>query len=124
NFVLEDDQGVSGYCRVERKHGRAMLSFLAAPQCSQDVSAFLLSSARAAGVNQHDILQILVPGYAMEHIAALRDAGFHVSWERTRMVKHTTAPMVVRPRLVPVPVADERERAIRGVPSLYRESQS
>ena len=120
SYVLEDEHGVQGYCRVERKPGRAMLSFMVAPQCSAHVAAFLLASAKEAGVNSHDIIQILVPGYAVEHQSVLQEAGFHVSWERTRMVKHTTVPVVVRPKLAAVPTGEERERAIRGVPSLSR----
>ena len=97
-----------------------MISFMVAPDCSESVPVFLLSAARESGVGPNDIVQIEVPGYAMEHVSGLERLGVHVSWERTAMVKHTTVPMVVRPRLMPVAVAEERERSIRGVPSLYR----
>ena len=97
-----------------------MISFMVAPDCSESVPVLLLSAARESGVGPNDIVQIEVPGYAMEHVSGLERLGFHVSWERTAMVKHTTVPMVVRPRLMPVAVAEERERSIRGVPSLYR----
>lgn len=119
-YVLDTSDGVVGYCRIERRHGRAMISFMVAPHCSESVPAFLLSAARDAGVGPNDIVQIEVPGYAMEHVAELEGSGFHVSWERTALVKHTTIPMVVRPHLSPISIVEERERAIRGIPSLYR----
>lgn len=120
SFILDDAHGVSAYCRVERRHGQAMIGFMVSPNTSIDLCAFLMSSARQAGVGGANVVQIVVPGYAMEHIAILRSSGFDVTWERTRLVKHTTAPVVVRPQLVPVSAVEERERAIRGVPSLYR----
>lgn len=120
SFVLEDVDGVTAYCQFEKRHGRAMISFMSNPGSSGGVSAFLSSAARKAGVGAKDVVQIVVPGYAMEHISELRSAGFEVTWERTRLVKHTTTAVVVRPQLVPVSAVDERERAMRGVPSLYR----
>lgn len=120
SFVLDGNEGVVGYCRIERRHGRAMARFVIAPPFADKVAHFLRESARLCGVHQHDVFQILVPGYAMEHIAALERCGFHVTWQREGMVKHTTAPVVVRPRLMPVPAADDRERAIRGAPTLFQ----
>lgn len=120
SFVIDNTDGVGGYCRIEKRHGRAMISFMFAPHCSESIEGFLLSAAQEAGVGANDVVQIVVPGYAMEHVAQLEPAGFRVSWERTGLVKHTTTPVVVRPQLVPVSVVDDRERALRGVPSLYR----
>lgn len=118
SYVIEDTNGISGYCRVEKRHGRSMITFMLAPHSSAHVTAFLSAAARDAGVGANDVVQIVVPGYAMEHVGELRRSGFPVTWERTRLVKHTTVPIVVRPQLVPVSSVDERERAMRGVPSL------
>lgn len=120
SYVLDNTDGIGGYCRVEKRYGRAMLSFMCVPHFAECVDTFLLSAAREAGVGASDVVQIAVPGYAMEHVARLESAGFRVSWERTGLVKHTTAPVVVRPQLMPVSAVDERERAMRGVPSMYR----
>ncbi|CAN5802915.1 hypothetical protein BH20CHL1_BH20CHL1_00910 [soil metagenome] len=120
SFVLDSADGIVGYCRIEKQHGRAMISFMCAQHCSESIAEFLLSAARQAGVRTNDVVQIVVPGYALEHVAHFEPAGFRVSWERTGLVKHTTTPVVVRPQLVPISAVDDRERALRGVPTLYR----
>lgn len=120
SFVLDNADGVGAYCRIEKRHGRAMINFMCAPHCSESIAEFLLSAARAAGVRTNDVVQIVVPGYVLDHVAQLEPAGFRVSWERPGLVKHTTTPVVVRPQLVPVSAVDDRERAMRGVPTLYR----
>jgi hypothetical protein len=84
------------------------------------VGGFLETCAVAAGVARDDLLQVDVPGYFLEHLGVLERSGFTVIWERTGLVKHTTASVVVRPKLMPMAAADERERAVRGVPSLYQ----
>lgn len=120
SFVLDSEDGVKGYCRIQRRQGRAMATFIGTPHCADRIAELILSSARLSGVGPNDVLQVVVPGYAMEHVSSLERYGFHVAWERIGMVKHTTAPVVVRPRLVPVAAGEERERAIRGVPSLFQ----
>jgi hypothetical protein len=120
SFVLEFGEGVVGHCRIVRRPGRAMVNYMIAPEYADQIAEFIVTSLREAGAGTDDQVQVCVPGYAMDHISRLEEAGFRVFWERAGLVKHTTASVVVRPRLVPVSGVEERERAVRGVPSLYQ----
>lgn len=120
SFVLDSGNGVSGHCRIERRNGCAIARIMMSNEVAQQVDAFLYTCATLAGVGRNDRLQVDVPGYFLEHMGVLEQAGFEVSWERCGLVKHTTASVVVRPNLVPVPTAEERERAVHGVPTLYQ----
>jgi hypothetical protein len=120
SFVLDTGEGVSGHCRIERRNGCAIARVMMSPNAAQRLDAFLYTCASMAGVGKNDRLQVDVPGYFLEHTSVLERAGFSVSWERSGLVKHTTASVVVRPNLVPVPTPEERERAVHGVPTLYQ----
>jgi hypothetical protein len=120
SYVLESGDDVVGHCRIERKNGSALARLMMVPEHASSVGSFLETCAVSAGVARDDLLQVDVPGYFLEHLGVLERSGFTVVWERTGLVKHTTASVVVRPKLVPMTAADERERAVRGVPSLYQ----
>lgn len=120
SFVLEVGDNVIGHCRIERKNGCSLARIMMLPENAGQVDAFLLTCLKAAGVGRNDLVKVDVPGYFLEHLGVLERSGFSVAWERNGLVKHTTASVVVRPKLVPVPTQDERERAVQGVPSLYQ----
>ena len=120
SFVLESGDDVVGHCRIERKNGFALARLMMVPEFASKVGTFLETCAVASGVARDDQLQVDVPGYFLEHLGVLEHSGFTVIWEKTGLVKHTTASVVVRPKLMPMTAADERERAVRGVPSLYQ----
>jgi hypothetical protein len=120
SYVLESGDDIVGHCRIERKNGTALARLMMEPEYARYVGSFLETCAVVAGVARDDQLQVDVPGYFLEHLGVLEHSGFAVTWERTGLVKHTTASVVVRPKLVPMTAADERERAVRGVPSLYQ----
>lgn len=120
SFVLDVGDNVTGHCRIERKNGCSLARMMMLPEYAGQVDTFLLTCLKAAGVGRNELVKVDVPGYFLEHLGVLERCGFRVAWERSGLVKHTTASVVVRPRLMPVPTQDERERAVQGVPSLYQ----
>ena len=120
SYVLDTGDGVAGHCRIERKSGCAIATIMLNPEYANQVDAFLFSCASQAGIGRNVRFQVDVPGYFLEHLGVLEKSGFVVSWERCGLVKHTTASVVIRPKLVPVHSTEERERAIHGVPTLFQ----
>lgn len=120
SYVLDTGEGVAGHCRIERKGGCAIATIMLNPEYAKQVDAFLYTCMSQAGLGKNVRFKVEVPGYFLEHLGVLEKAGFTVSWERCRLVKHTTASVVIRPRLVPVHAVEERERAVQGVPTLFQ----
>lgn len=120
SFVLDSGEGVAGHCRIERKSGCAIATMMLSPEYANQVDSFLFTCVSQSSISRNTRFQVDVPGYFLEHLGVLEKAGFVVSWERSGLVKHTTASVVIRPKLVPVHAAEERERAIHGVPTLYQ----
>lgn len=117
SFVLDGGDAVLGHCRIISRGDQCLARLILAPQYADRADAFLLSSIVAAGSDTTCRFYVDVPGYLLEYLGVLERCGFEVASTRTGLVKHTTSPVVVRPKLAPVP-ADERERIVHGVPSV------
>jgi len=121
-FVLDTRNGVQAYCAIHVRRGGAMARLMISPECRALAVPLVLAAASEAGVDPSCRLRVLVPGYAGELVLGFQDAGFELEHERTAMVRHTTAPVVVHARLAPLPV-EARERVPRGVPTYLRNAR-
>jgi hypothetical protein len=121
-FVLDTTNGVQAYCAIQVRRGGAMARLMISDQSRALAVPFVLAAAAEAGVDVNCRLRVLVPGYASELMAGFVDAGFTLEHERTAMVRHTTAPVVVHARLAPIPV-EAGERIPRGVPTYVRNAR-
>lgn len=118
SFVLDGGDAVLGHCRIISRGDQCLARMILAPQYANRADAFLLSSIVSAGSDTTCRFYVDVPGYLLEYLGVLERCGFEVASNRIGMVKHTTVPVVVRPKLAPVQTADERERIVHGVPSV------
>jgi len=121
-FVLDTRNGVQAYCSVQVRRGGAMARLMISPDYRAQAVPFVIAAASEAGVSSNCRLRVLVPGYAMELVSGFTEAGFDLEFERTAMVRHTTAPAVVHARLSPLPV-EAGERVPRGVPTYVRNAR-
>lgn len=121
-FVLDTTNGVQAYCAILVRRGGAMARLMISNESRALAVPFVLAAAAEAGVDPNSRLRILVPGYASELVADFVDAGFDLEHERTAMVRHTTAPVVIHARLAPLP-ADAGERVPRAVPTYVRNAR-
>ena len=121
SFVVDSDEGVCAYARVTRRRGAAHLNFMIQPDRGVSLEPIFSAALRCAGVGRRDSVTVCVPGYARESVGALEELGLTVNEERTLLVKHTTAPAVVRAELAPLPSLRRHDRrAVRRVPSLMQ----
>lgn len=118
SLVLDGGDGVLGHCRIISRGDQCLARIILAPAYASQADAFLLSSITVSGSDPTCRFYVDVPGYLLEYLGVLERCGFEVASERIGLVKHTTSPVVVRPKLTPVPAADERERIVHGVPSV------
>lgn len=118
SLVLEGSDGVLGHCRIITRSDQCLARIILAPAYASQADAFLLTSITVSGSDPSCRFYVDVPGYLLEYLGVLERCGFEVDSERIGLVKHTTSPVVVRPKLAPVPAADERERVVHGVPSV------
>lgn len=118
SFVLDGGDGVLGHCRIISRGDQSLARMILAPQYANQADSFLFSSIVLTGSDPSCPFYVDVPGYLLEYLGVLERCGFEVVSDRIGLVKHTTSPVVVRPKLTPVPAADERERIVHGVPSV------
>lgn len=114
-FVLETAEGVGGYCRVVRRGSTVMVSLLTNMAYRPAAVDLVSASVTAAGVDETDELNLVIPAYFQEAVSSFEAYGLRVETELISMVRHTTAPMVVHPDLRPATAAAEAKQPARGV---------
>ena len=119
-YVIDTRDGIQAYLRAEVRGHDVVIDWLATPEHIGDIPSFIRAGVvETLGETPHTAY-VSVPEYAVDVVGVLERSGFQVVGERIVLVRHTTVPAIVHPRLVPVNVLEAGERVPRGVPSYYR----
>lgn len=120
SFVVETREGIEAFLRVEARGNSAVVEWMSSINCQADVAPLVFAGVREVLGASPERVFVSIPEYAVEVVWRLEQAGFTTLTERIALVRHTTAPALVHPKLAPVSVAESAERVPRGVPSYYR----
>ncbi len=114
-FVVDAAQGVCAFCRVSSGSRFTIVYFLIADSAKQYLYDFVRSALDASGIAHKQVIRVAVPGYQYDCLDSFLAAGFKIQREQINMVKHTTVPLVVHPKLQPIPGIDRTTQPASGI---------
>lgn len=118
-YVIETTDGIAVRCVITRSARGVVARVLADERYRHEVYPIVIASAQGAGLHAGEDLRVIIPAYASDLMSRFTDHSFTVESERVALIRHTTAPAIIRSRAV-TPLAEIPERVPSGVPTYCR----
>lgn len=119
-FVIDDQDGLSGFCQIGGRGSQVTLELLILPGKLQMLAPLLGEAIKLAKLPPDAPIWIAVPEYHLEYVPVLESLGFAVVGRLASMVRYTTAPACDQPSRWANVVADVIERLPARTPVVTR----
>jgi hypothetical protein len=119
-FVIDDRDGLAGFCQVGGRGNQHMLDLLILPGKLHMLGALVSQAAKLAKINPSEPIWVAIPDYHREYVPLLESIGFREVGRQASMVRYTMVPACGQPSRWANVVTDVIERLPARVPVVTR----
>jgi hypothetical protein len=123
-FVIDDRDGLAGYCQIGGRGNQHTLDLLILPGKLDMLGALISQSARLAKLNPAESVWVAIPDYHREYVPMMELLGFQEVGRQAAMVRYTMVPACVHPSRWANVVTDVIDRLPARTPVVSRCMQS
>jgi len=119
-FVIDDRDGLAGYCQVGGRGSQHTLELMIVPGKLHMLPALISQAIKLAKINSAEPVWVAVPEYHREYVPMLESTGFQEVGRQASMVRYTMVPVCVHPSRWANVVTDVIERLPARTPVVSR----
>lgn len=92
-FVIDDKDGLAGYCQVAIRGGCYVLDIIMLPEKAELLNTLVSEAIRAVKIGPGADIWAAVPDYHREYLSSLESLGFQEEERQSLMVRYTMVPV-------------------------------